>query len=69
MKAIEKTTNHDVKAVEYFLKEQLEDTTLEDVREWIHFACTSEDINNLAHALMLQGGVGEVWMPSAYRGC
>ena len=65
VKAIEKTTNHDVKAVEYFLKEQLEDTSLEDAREWIHFACTSEDINNLAHALMLKGGVGEVWMPSA----
>ena len=65
VKAIEKTTNHDVKAVEYFLKEQLENTTLEDAREWIHFACTSEDINNLAHALMLQGGIGEVWMPSA----
>ena len=65
VKAIEKTTNHDVKAVEYFLKEQLAGTSLEDAREWIHFACTSEDINNLAHALMLQGGIGEVWMPSA----
>ena len=65
VKAIEKTTNHDVKAVEYFLKEQLEGTTLEDVREWIHFACTSEDINNLAHALMLQGGIEQVWLPSA----
>ncbi len=65
VKAIEKTTNHDVKAVEYFLKEQLEGTTLEDAREWIHFACTSEDINNLAHALMLQGGMTEVWLPSA----
>ena len=65
VKAIEKTTNHDVKAVEYFLKEHLENTSLEDAREWIHFACTSEDINNLAHALMLQGGIGEVWMPSA----
>ena len=66
VKAIERTTNHDVKAVEYFLKEQLEDTALEDVREWIHFACTSEDINNLAHALMLGGGMNEVWMPSAF---
>ena len=65
VKAIEKTTNHDVKAVEYFLKERLGNTTLEDVREWIHFACTSEDINNLAHALMLQGGVEQVWLPSA----
>ncbi len=66
VKAIEKTTNHDVKAVEYFLKEQLEGTSLEDAREWIHFACTSEDINNLAHALMLQGGVNEVWLPAAF---
>ena len=66
VKAIEKTTNHDVKAVEYFLKEQLENTTLEDAREWIHFACTSEDINNLAHALMLQGGVATVWLPAAF---
>lgn len=66
VKAIEKTTNHDVKAVEYFLKEQLENTSLEDAREWIHFACTSEDINNLAHALMLQGGVADVWLPAAF---
>ncbi len=66
VKAIEKTTNHDVKAVEYFLKEQLENTSLEDAREWIHFACTSEDINNLAHALMLQGGVADVWRPAAF---
>lgn len=65
VKAIEKTTNHDVKAVEYFLKEQLENTSLQDAREWIHFACTSEDINNLAHALMLQGGVAAVWLPAA----
>ncbi len=66
VKAIEKTTNHDVKAVEYFLKEQLENTSLEDVREWLHFASTSEDINNLSHALMLKGGMGEVWMPQAF---
>ena len=66
VKAIEKTTNHDVKAVEYFLKEQLENTSLSDAREWIHFACTSEDINNLAHALMLQGGINQVWLPAAF---
>ena len=65
VKEIERVTNHDVKAVEYFLKEQLENTSLEDVREWIHFACTSEDINNLAHALMLQGGM-EVWISRAF---
>lgn len=66
VKAIEKTTNHDVKAVEYYLKEQLAGTSLEDVREWLHFACTSEDINNLSHALMLKGGVSEVWLEKAF---
>ena len=65
VKEIERTTNHDVKAVEYFIKRQLKGTSLEDVLEWVHFACTSEDINNLAHALMLQGGVGAVWLPRA----
>ena len=58
IKQIEKTTNHDVKAVEYFLKESLAETSLADLREWIHFACTSEDINNLSHALMLKDGLG-----------
>lgn len=54
IKAIERTTNHDVKAVEYFLKEKIADNTeLNAVGEFIHFACTSEDINNLSHALML----------------
>ncbi|MGC4047688.1 MAG: adenylosuccinate lyase [Armatimonas sp.] len=65
IKEIERTTNHDVKAVEYWLKEQLADTTLADLREWIHFACTSEDINNLSHALMLQGGMKRVFLPKA----
>jgi adenylosuccinate lyase len=63
VKAIEKTTNHDVKAVEYFVKERLAETSLSDVREWVHFACTSEDINNLAYALMLKGGVETVLLP------
>jgi len=54
VKSIEKTTNHDVKAVEYFLKEQIEESAeLVAVQEFIHFACTSEDINNLAYGLML----------------
>ncbi|MBI3561486.1 MAG: adenylosuccinate lyase [Gammaproteobacteria bacterium] len=54
IKTIEKTTNHDVKAVEYFLKEKLAATAeLKTISEFLHFACTSEDINNLAHALML----------------
>ncbi len=55
VKNIEKTTNHDVKAVEYFLKEKIAgNTELEAVSEFIHFACTSEDINNLAYGLMLR---------------
>ena len=54
IKAIERTTNHDVKAVEYFIKEKIAgNDELEAVSEFIHFACTSEDINNLSHALML----------------
>ncbi|HBO14002.1 MAG TPA: adenylosuccinate lyase, partial [Halieaceae bacterium] len=52
VKAIEATTNHDVKAVEYFLKERIADSPeLAAVSEFVHFACTSEDINNLSHAL------------------
>lgn len=55
VKEIEQTTNHDVKAVEYFLKEQIADNEeLVAVSEFLHFACTSEDINNLSHALMLK---------------
>ena len=57
VKNIERTTNHDVKAVEYFLKERIAgNAELEAVSEFMHFACTSEDINNLAHGLMLREG-------------
>ena len=64
IKQIEKTTNHDVKAVEYYLKEQVADNAeLNAVSEFIHFACTSEDINNLAHALMLQSGRDQILLP------
>ena len=57
VKTIERTTNHDVKAVEYFLKDKVVgNAALEQVSEFIHFACTSEDINNLSHALMLTDG-------------
>ncbi len=57
VKDIEKTTNHDVKAVEYFLKERIQGhAELEKVSEFLHFACTSEDINNLSYALMLKEG-------------
>lgn len=64
VKNIERTTNHDVKAVEYFLKEKIAgNSELEAVSEFIHFACTSEDINNLSHALMLREGRGQVLIP------
>jgi len=57
IKKIERTTNHDVKAVEYFLKEKISiDASLDSVSEFIHFGCTSEDINNLSHGLMLTEG-------------
>jgi len=57
VKGIERVTNHDVKAVEYYLKEQITGTSLEELSEFLHFACTSEDINNLSHALMLKDGL------------
>ncbi|PSJ45921.1 adenylosuccinate lyase [Zobellella taiwanensis] len=64
IKDIERTTNHDVKAVEYFLKEKVEALPeLAAVSEFIHFACTSEDINNNAHALMLKAAREEVIAP------
>jgi adenylosuccinate lyase len=64
VKDIESTTNHDVKAVEYLLKEKVADNAeLHAVNEFIHFACTSEDINNLSHALMLTEARDEVLLP------
>lgn len=71
--ATEKITVHDVKAVEYLLKEHLaaagsllgQDTVLPKVTELVHFAATSEDINNLSYALMVQGAVRDVWLPAA----
>src|SRR5579862_3156899 len=65
VKEIEKVTKHDVKAVEYYLKERLAGTSLVDVREFVHFFCTSEDINNLAYAQMLRDGIQSVWRPIA----
>ncbi len=64
VKEIERTTNHDVKAVEYFIKERLqEQSTLAQSLEFVHFACTSEDINNLSYALMLEQARREVLLP------
>ena len=70
---IERRTVHDVKAVEYFLKERLAaapaalgaTTVLPSVGELVHFACTSEDVNNLSYALMVRGAVEQVWLPAA----
>lgn len=64
IKDTEATTNHDVKAVEYFIKAKLaERPALDAASEFVHFACTSEDINNLSHALMLKDGLAEVLIP------
>ncbi|MCT2532292.1 adenylosuccinate lyase [Porticoccaceae bacterium] len=65
IKEIERTTNHDVKAVEYLIKETIADNAeLQAVSEFVHFACTSEDINNLSHALMLKEGRDQVMLPA-----
>ena len=65
IKEIEATTNHDVKAVEYFIKEKLEDCAgLKNQLEFVHFACTSEDINNLAYALMVKQGRDKILIPA-----
>ena len=64
VKTIERTTNHDVKAVEYFLKEKIQgNAALHASNEFLHFACTSEDINNLSHGLMLKAGRDDVLLP------
>src|SRR5882724_2245170 len=64
IKDIEKTTNHDVKAVEYWLKTRFEShAELHAAGEFVHFACTSEDINNTSHGLMLKAARGEVLLP------
>ncbi|WP_199100221.1 adenylosuccinate lyase [Dyella sp. ASV21] len=64
IKTIEATTNHDVKAVEYFIKERIgNDASLAQAKEFVHFACTSEDINNLSYALMLRDARDQVLLP------
>jgi adenylosuccinate lyase len=63
IKEIEKVTNHDVKAVEYFIKERLDSLKLSQNKEFVHFALTSEDVNNLAYTLMLKDGVEQVIVP------
>lgn len=60
-----KATNHDVKSVEYYMADKLRGTTLEDSLDWIHFALTSEDVNNLAYGLMLSEGINAILLPAA----
>ncbi|MFL1483939.1 adenylosuccinate lyase [Marinobacter sp. LN3S78] len=68
IKTIERTTNHDVKAVEYFIKERIAPVEeLQAITEFVHFACTSEDINNLSHALMLREGLDDGLLPAMDR--
>ncbi len=68
VKRIEDTTNHDVKAIEYYLKEKIgSQRELAAIKEFIHFACTSEDVNNLAYALMLKDAREKVLLPAADR--
>lgn len=70
VKAIEATTNHDVKAIEYWLKKRFENNAeVNKVNEFIHFACTSEDINNLSHALMLKEARESVLLPKLAEVC
>lgn len=65
VKEIESVTKHDVKAVEYFLREKFESLNLSKYENYIHFGCTSEDINNLAYGLMIKHGVNDIFIPSA----
>ncbi|MDH6137543.1 adenylosuccinate lyase [Kitasatospora sp. MAA4] len=63
--AIERAVHHDIKAVEYYLKRRMKQTSMSDVAEFVHFCCTSEDINNLAYGIQLRRAIGDVWLPAA----
>ncbi len=65
VKMLETETNHDAKAVEYYIRERLLGTSLQDIIASVHFACTSDDINNLAYALMFRDVVRDIWQPAA----
>ncbi len=67
IKEIEKKTNHDVKAVEIFIGEELRKRNLEQFVSLVHIGCTSEDINNISYALMIRGALKKVWLPNAKR--
>lgn len=64
VKEIEATTNHDVKAIEYYIREKLDEYNLEEYKYLVHFGCTSEDVNNIAHALMLKKCVEKILLPN-----
>ena len=67
VKAIEKTTNHDVKAIEYYIKEKIAaNKKLIELAEFVHFGCTSEDINNTAYSLMIEAAVEAEILPALY---
>lgn len=63
VKEFEQTTNHDVKAIEYYIREKIKGTDIEPYSHFVHFACTSEDINNIAHSLMLKGSLENIVVP------
>ena len=65
LRELERETVHDVKAVEYLLKQRMAGTSLADLAEVVHFACTSEDVNNLCYARLVRSAVREVWLPAA----
>lgn len=65
IKDIESVTNHDVKAVEYFIDEELKSNGMEDIVSYVHIGCTSEDINNTAYANMIKNSINNVWIPKA----
>ena len=67
VKEIEEVTKHDVKAVEYFLREKFKEKGLEKYNNWIHFACTSEDINNIAYGIMIKGLINKIFIPNARK--
>ena len=63
VKEIEKTTNHDVKAVEYFIKEKMEQLSIGEMKEFVHFGLTSQDINNTAIPMSLKDAIQQVYLP------
>ena len=67
VKEIESITNHDVKAIEYYIRDKFKNTSLERFSSYIHFGCTSEDISNLAYSLMISNGINNIWIPNAKK--